>query len=235
MTKRFLFTFAAALFAIAGLASAAPPPITQTKTFSGIPSMSGPFTFNQFNTGLGTLTSIQVQLNLQTSGGELKLDNDSHQSASGTFEFGAQGTINSTDVSLLNSSFLSIPGTANAYHSGSFSLDPNVGDGPGDYSPLAPDGMLYTGTTENDNKSGYVGSAVWAAGIKGFLGTGTYNINYSITQWLDYGGIGGIEYAVTPVSASGDVTVVYNYIPEPATIALLTIGALALLKRKNSK
>jgi hypothetical protein len=234
MTKRFLCFFAVALLVTAGLASAAT--ITQTKTFSGTPNLDGALSFNQFNTGLGTLTSIQVQLNLQTSGGELKLDNDSHQSAAGTFQFGAQGTISgSPDVALLDSGFNPIPGTANAYHSGSFSLDPNTGDGPGDYSPLAPDGMLYTGTTETDNKSGYVGSAVWAAGTKGFLGTGTYNINYSITQWLNYGGIGGIEYAVTPVTASGDVTVVYNYIPEPATIALLTIGALAFLKRKNSK
>jgi hypothetical protein len=54
-------------------------------------------------------------------------------------------------------------------------------------------------------------------------------------QWTDVGGIGGIEYAVVPASASGDVTVVYNYVPEPATITLLCIGAAALLKRKNSK
>ena len=43
----------------------------------------------------------------------------------------------------------------------------------------------------------------------------------------------GIEYAVTPLSAAGDVTVIYNYIPEPATMSLLGIGALALIRRRR--
>jgi hypothetical protein len=134
-------------------------------------------------------------------------------------------------VSLLNSSLAAIPGTVNAYHSGSFSLDPNVGDIEGDYDPSPPDGMLYKGATETDSKSDFVNSAAWA----GYQGTGTYNIDYEILHWLDYGSIGGIEYAVTPVSASGYVEVIYDYyiIPEPATIVLLCTGGLILLLRKK--
>jgi hypothetical protein len=227
MTKSFLFIFAVALFVTAGLASA------QIEYFSGTPSMSGSLTFDQFDESVGTLTSIQVILYLQTSGGRLTLDNDSEESASGTFEFGASGSITSEDVGLTNSSLIAIPGTVSAYHSQAFSLSGNVGDGDDDYDPTAPDGLQYDGGIVTNSKSGFVGESAWDA----YKGTGTYNIDYSITQWLNYGGFGGIEYAVNPVSASGYVEVIYAYdpIPEPATITLLAIGALALLKRKNSK
>ncbi|MDD5010518.1 MAG: choice-of-anchor E domain-containing protein [Phycisphaerae bacterium] len=235
MTKSFLFIFAVALFVTAGLASAAT--ITQTQNFSGIPNISGPLAFNKFNAALGTLTSIQVGLSLQTSGGQIILDNDSTSLASGNFQFGAKGSISSSNVSLIDSSSMPIPGvapnTANAFHSGAFSLAANVGDGVGDYSPSAPDGMSYSGGIETDTKSGYINNTVFG----GYTGTGTYNIDYSVIQWLDYGSVSGIEAAFTPVSASGCVTVVYTYdpVPEPATITLLMIGALTLLKRKNSK
>ncbi len=231
MTKRFLFTFAVALLVTAGLASAATIP--QTLYFSGIPNMNGFLTFNKFNPALGSLQSIQVGLSLQTSGGEIILDNDSASVASGNFEFGAKGNITSSDVSLIDAGFLPIPGQAGAYHSAAFSLTVNAGDGTGDYDPTPTDGMKYTGGIETDSKTGFVNSLVFG----GYTGTGTYDIDYSVTQWLDYGSVSGIEVAFSPVSANGCVTVVYTYdpIPEPATIALLTIGALGLLKRKSSK
>jgi hypothetical protein len=238
ITKRFLFFFAAAVFITGGLACAVT--ITQTKNFSGTPNTSGLLTFSQFNTYGGTLAlqSIQVLLYLETSGGELILDNDGALPASGTFQFGAVGNLNSTtDVILLNSSFLSIPDKVGAYYSQPFSLSADNGDGLSVYDPTPPDGLSYSGILEAGVKSGSVGNAFWSAGTKGFLGTGTYKINYSIIQWLDYGGIGGIQYAITPVSATGHVTIAYNYsyVPEPTTIILLTVGAFVFLKRKRSK
>jgi hypothetical protein len=205
--------------------------ITQTKTFSGIPGLTGALGFNQFNSSLGTLTSIQVTLNLQTNGGELRLDNDGENAANGNLQFGAYGSISSGDVALLNSSFVAIPGQVNAYHSQAFSLAANVGDSIGDYDSSPPDGMLYTGGTEADSKSGFIGNFAFA----GYTGSGTYNINYSVSQWISYGSIGGIEYAVTPVTASGGVTVVYDYkpVPEPMTIGLLSLGALSVIRKRK--
>jgi hypothetical protein len=210
--------------------------ITQTKNFSGTPNMLGSSTFNQFdNTGGFILNSVHVKLYLQATGGQLILDNDSNLPASGTFEFGAKGTISSTDVTLLNSSAQPIPGEVAALNSQGFNLEGNVGDGSGDYDPCAPDGLLYTGVTQDDAKSDFVWSAVWGLGAKGFQGTGTYDIDYAINQWLTYGSIGGIEYAVNPVNANGYVEVSYDYtIPEPATISLLGLGVLSLLRRKRS-
>ena len=211
---------------------------SQTQSFSGIPNLNSSLTFNQFNTGLGTLQSIQVLLYLESYGGQLILDNDSTSPASGTFQFGAAGNLNATtDVLLFNSSFQPIPSQVGAYHSQAFSLAADNGDGSGNYDSTGPDGLSYVGDLEGDVKFGFIGNAFWSLGTNGFLGTGTYNINYCILQWLDYGSIGGIEYAVNPINASGHVTIAYTYnpVPEPATIVLLTIGVFASMKRKNKK
>ena len=215
------------MFLTAEMACAAT--ITQTKNFNVIPNMNGSLVFNKFNSALGSLTSIQIRLTLQTSGGQLIIDNDNTLPASGTFEFGAMGSISSTKVALLDSSHMAIPGTAGAYTSQAFTLTANAGDGMGDYDPTPTDGLLYNGGIETDNKSGFVGSFAWGD----YTGSDTYNIDYSILQWLDFvGSIGGIEYAILPVNASGNVTVVYGYVPEPATIGLLAVGAIALLRKR---
>lgn len=142
---------------------------------------------------------------------------------------GATGNISSTDVSLLN--VLSQPVTAEvkAIHSDPFNLLANVGDVINDYDPTAPDGMQYDGGTENDGDSGFIDTALHGQ----YTGTGTYDIDVDLTQWLDYGSIGGIEVAFTPVNATGTVTVIYNYVPEPATVCLLALGGLAVIRRKR--
>ncbi|MBU2457846.1 MAG: PEP-CTERM sorting domain-containing protein [Planctomycetes bacterium] len=238
MTKRFLVFFAAILSVSALQVSAFTIP--QTKYFSGTPSMSGSLTFNRFDNYGGTLVlqSIDISLTLQASGGYFILDNDNTSPVSGTFEFGANATIiGATDVILKDSSSQDIPAQAAAYHSGVFNLAADVDDDTGDYDPTGPDGMFYNGGIENSTTSGSIGNAFWS-GFTG-SGTGTYNINFSVTQRASCSGPDYIEnQSSPPPSTFGFVTVLYTYepVPEPATIALLTVGALALLKkRKHSK
>ena len=154
------------------------------------------------------------------------LDNDSSSPASGTFEFGAKGDISSTDVPLLNSSSQPVTATAEALHSGSFNLAGNTGDVSGDWDPTPPDGVEYDYIDDptSDTQSGFIGAAYFA----GYIGTGTYDIEADITQFSDYGSVSGIEYAVQPVDSTGDVTVIYTYTPEPATMVLFGLGGLIL-------
>lgn len=195
------------------------------------PNFGQTLTFNQFDSSLGTLNSIYISLTLNIDGGRLILDNDSDDYASGTFEFGAKGSITSTDVSLLNASFQPVIDPLSAINSGAFSLDPNEGDVANDFDSSPPDGMQYDGQTASDNGNGFVASAVWA----GYIGAGTFDIDFEAMQWSDFGSVGGIEYAVNPVDADGNLTIIYDYtIPEPTTMALLSIGAFGFLKKRKT-
>ena len=213
----------------AGVASAAT--ITQTETYSGTPNLSQTFTFDEFDDLGGTLTllSIQVLVELNIDGGQLVLDNDGVDPASGTYEFGAKSDISSTDVSLLDGALLPVTAELSALTTGVFSLTGNVGDGANDFDPSPPDGMQVNGGPLSDSDSGFISATLFAQ----YIGTSTYDVDLDATQWSDFGGVSGIEWAVTPVTADGEVTVIYNYIPEPATMSLLSIGGLALLRRKS--
>ncbi len=210
---------------------------SQVQNFSGIPNINNTFTFNQFDTSLGTLTGIQITLTVNSQGGIYVLDNDSASAASGIFEFGAMGSISSTDVILLNSLFASIPGSVGAYQTQTFSLAADNGDGIGNLDSTGPDGMAYVGDSESGSGTGTVSNMLWSAGAKGFLGTGAYNILCNVIQWSNLSSAGGVEYSVTPVTANGSVQVSYIYdaIPEPATLAILALGALIPMKKRTRK
>lgn len=235
MRKTVLLAIPVVLATLAGVASSAT--IVQTQAFSGIPDLTRTLAFNQFDNqgGTRTLLSIRVVLSLTVSGGQLILDNDGEGPASGAFEFGGKAKLSSTDVALLDNSFQPVPGEVKAVHSGLFSLAGNVGDVPFDYDPNAPDGMAYFGATESDTRSGFVNSAFWAAGAKGFLGTGTYDITADALQRATYGSFSGVEHAESPVSTDGEVMVIYDYVPEPASAMLLAVGMAAGIVRRRMK
>jgi hypothetical protein len=235
MIAKRLSAFLAVIFATMAVPAFADT-LSQTQFFTGIPNMNGAFSFNQFNNHNNTwdLQSIEISFTLQASGGYLKLDNDSLEPASVSFEFGAGGVLSSTDVNLSNSLNQPVPGQVTVYDSQTFSLAPDNGDGPYIYDPSPPDGNLYNGRILTDTGLGFIGNYYWDKGGKGFLGTGTYNINYSVWQHFQLDSTGGVTHMSIPANASGMVTVLYTYdaVPEPATIALLTIGSLLFRKKK---
>ncbi|HBG27428.1 MAG: hypothetical protein A2Y10_09910 [Planctomycetes bacterium GWF2_41_51] len=203
---------------------------SETQSFNGIGNLNGSLIFNQFNGSADNLQSICVLLRLQTNGGMLVLDNDSPNAIAGTFQFGAIGFINSKDVILLDSSYLPCVNQAYAIHSQSFNLSPDNGDGLLNFDPSFPDGLALSGISAIDFKWGLVDEAFWSLGGKGFLGTDTFSINYSVMQWINYGNINGMCYAVSPAAIDGSVTIFYTYesAPEPSTILFLGFSLLIL-------
>ncbi len=91
--------------------------------------------------------------------------------------------------------------------------------------------MKYEGGLESMTGAGYVNSNFWSD----FIGGGTFDITAEIAQVANYGGIGGIAVSILPMSADGEVSVTYNYVPEPASMLLLSIGAPLLLRIRRKK
>jgi len=228
MKKSAIAFLVVALVAVCGI-SAHADTITQVKEFDGTPDYTKTLTFDEFDDLGGTLVldSVEVIMDMEASGGQYILDNDGEDPATGSFQFGADGAISSTDVPLLDSSFQPVIAQLVAADGDTFNLDGNVGDGPGDYDPTPPDGMQYDGGTESDSDSGFIGSAFHAS----FIGTGSFEVDVDAGQYSTFGGVSGIEYAVTPVTTEGTVTIIYNshLVPEPTTFLMLATGALGLL------
>ena len=234
------------ILALLGLVLAVPANaalITQTYTFSGLPNFGDATTFNQYS-GTDPLTNITIDLGVTISGGYVVVDNDAATSSTATVELGARSYLGSSSVTLptaVTGNFFS--GGLDAFFSQSYNLDPNVGDGSGDWSPAPPDGASYTGGTYSDSASGSVLSADYAA----YMGTGTYSIDIYSLQHHVVTSSGGVEYAFNPVNVSGTITVTYEYtssggggtVPEPGTMILFAsgLGAVAAyrMRRKNGK
>ncbi len=206
------------------------PTITQTIPFGPqIPDYNATLTFDQFHGLIGDLLSIEVSLDMETSGGVLIMDNDSPNPAHVNAHIGAHGDISSVDVALLKCPFIPVVGTVTAETIQAYDLAPNVGDGANDFDPSAPDGAQLNGGLASDSDNGFVCNTFWA----GYVGPGTFDVLAEVSQFFDYGAVSGVEIGYTPVSASGQVTVVYNYVPEPGTLSLLAIGAFGLIRRRK--
>lgn len=208
--------------------------VSQVKTFSGIPDYQSVLTFNKINLGPEcTLNWIKVILTLNVDGGQYVLDNDAETSASGAFNFGGKCQITGSSVTMLDTLFQPVVGIAQAAHSATFSLAPNQGDGPGDYSPAPPDGMVYVGGPQTDAKSGFINSMFFSQ----YVGAGTYTVTVDASQWANYSGASGIEAGITPVTAGGSVEVIYDItcVPEPGSLMCLLggIGMLGLWRRRK--
>lgn len=160
--KRIVSWAIVALIVISAGTTALADSIVQTKTFTGVPNYSQLLQFDQFNAAPGaTLTSIEVICSLTVSGGRLVLDNDGAQAASGHYEFGANGLISSTDVTLLDYTMQPVVTQVRSINAGTFSLDGNPNPILGDYNSNAPCGMAVIGGTVTASKSGLINSAFW--------------------------------------------------------------------------
>ncbi|MEN6384404.1 MAG: hypothetical protein ABFD79_04330 [Phycisphaerales bacterium] len=228
LKKSFFFLFVLLICSQSGLSAM----LTEIEYFGGSPNLKGSLTFNQFNNFEDNLVSISMLLCVQTYDGMLILDNDGRTAVSGTLQFGAKGNISSTDVILLNSSYMPALKTCSAVCEEPFNLSADNGDGLLNFDSTTPDGLTCLPSDLMDSESGFIGQNFWSMGRKGFLGTGTFKINYSITQWVDFGSFGSMTYGVSPVNTAGFVMLIYNYNPAPEPATILFFGIAALIFRK---
>lgn len=208
--------------------------LTQTETFGFVPTGSATLTFNQFDDlgGLLTLDSITITFLLEKSGGSYQADNDSATGGSVTLTHQLQGSLSSSDVNLISTTFQPIGSSLLVTSSTNTTLTATTGDptnvfndtGLGDY-------FIFNPAAASNSTGGDVFSGVWS----GYIGTGTFDINALVQQNVQLTGLGGVQQAFTVSDAAGAVTVVYNYtVPEPTTALLVgATGAFLLLARRR--
>ena len=219
--KKNTIIIAALLLAAVSLQAAT---ITQTNTFSGSPNYSSVLTFNKFNDygGAFTLNSIFINVVLNTEAGAyLGIDNDGQTAASGSVEFGSSGSLSSDYVSLRKVGTGSFSGTLKSISLKTMNLSADDSDG-ATYSTQGTDydALITSSTSVSTNAS--------LRDIEDYIGTDTYTLTYTVSQWMSMGAFSGAQFQGNPIGANGSVVVEYNYtIPEPASASMAALVVIA--------
>jgi len=209
MNTRNLLLVCAASILLAAPAFAATTAPQNITIGSSLTDWSNTWNVNQFDTSLGTLTGITLDISGNVSA-ILRITNISTKNAS-------SGTTTGGVTIMVNGGGLTQ------------TLDITTGS----YS-LAKGGTVSSTTlTGNDSISG-----VWTtlAILDQFKGIGTTALNLSAGNFTDLHNVGGATYISddSEISAGTTLSLVYTYtVPEPTTIAILGIGALSIFRKKN--
>jgi hypothetical protein len=184
------------------------PFTTSTPIPSTLTDWLGTLDFPKFNSALGTLTSVQLDL----SGGlttTLTITNSSESGSSGTAKTELMVTVQDAGNNLIAPE-IDILSPAFAYN-------------------LGPGGSINSGLLTKNGSSSDVYTL--AAILAEFNGPGTISLNASTFTQTVLSNTGGNTSAsqVTNAALTGSVTYNYIAVPEPSTLALLGVGAIGLL------
>jgi hypothetical protein len=178
---------------------------------------------SKFDTSLGTLTKVTLTLDSDTYAGVINWDNEATSASSVTLGIGAEVTINALST---------LAATAVPLQTGSSSVDAD-NDGVPDYT--GSDSFGVTGGLGSDSDST---SSTNAAVLALFTGAGTFDawLSTSVSTLVSTTGGWGPSTTVAG-QTDGIITVTYEYtpIPEPATIALLGLGGMFLIRNKRKR
>ncbi|MCD4825055.1 MAG: PEP-CTERM sorting domain-containing protein [Phycisphaerae bacterium] len=184
-------------------------------------------TVSMFDSSLGTLDKVTLTINVDPSSASVTVDNSVPVPASDDFEISVQEDVK---VDILGKFGSSAPNTASVVHGTRYL-------GAGDQIHFDDLGMSSWDSCNGGNDTQDL-----TTGLSDFVGTGTLNVIFSFESfsWAETWGSGS-----DPVTTDEDVqysygapggTITYTYtVPEPATLGLLAIGGMAMLRRRRQR
>ena len=194
--------------------------ISDSAPFGPTAAASAPYDvmLDQFDPAMGQLISVTLKLDANTFGGTINWDNEGNIPTNVSLGIGAQVT--ATAPSALAVVVLPLQlGAAQG-----ISAD---NDGAPDF--IGTDSFSVTGGSGSDSDN-----SVLLSNFAPYLGLGQFatTISSEVQNLLvTTGGFGPMQQ--TPGNFDGVATVIYEYVPEPASFSLLAIGALAITRRRN--
>ena len=214
------------------------------------------FTFDKFDSSLGTLTAVEFVFSLSTVAGATgEADNEGATPGDVTFDFTAGSSLGNlvgagmTGAALLRDDFSAL-GLVTTHDSAIINLGADNGDNIAAVDVEIPDlagddygKFISTGQTDAVTGSGLVNTV--AGGLTQYNGTAgqTFSLDMTTTAAFQATGLGSLSQASSPQTFSSSFDIVYTYdvaaVPEPsASLGLMVAGLMgfgAYRRRKSTK
>lgn len=193
------------------LANVSGPFTTSTPIPATLTDWSSPLSFPKFDSSLGTLTAVQLDLQGAMST-ELTVTNNSPEASSGYAKTHLQLSVQDAENNLVTPQ---IDLVSDAYN----------------YDLAAGQSLTSGSLTKSGSSSDtYTSPAILAE----FNGPGTIVLNASTFTETFLANTGGNTEAGQVTTGELTGTVTYIYTPEPASLSMLAVGALGLFSRRRS-
>ncbi len=225
MTKKNLIITAVVMLCSVSMASAATLSYSTSFGPDAVTSVGYNKPLPQFNPALGTLDSVTIELYVLNSGSSLLWDNESLIPTAVTLSIGATVTATAPSTLVVVAVPLQTGGPTGV------TADEIPDDGAGDFA--GPDYFGIFGGTGNDTQSNQL-----LINLGPYIGTGNFNTWIESVANVIIETTGGESGAISSDAGDfeGTIEVTYDYtVPEPATMSLLAVGSLAMLKRRRRK